>query len=106
VTREGDDQWTGLVRWTLYGLINAEEEGIDSASLAQPAVSEKTVALGAAATRAFGLADDWLAVTVAATGNYSEIFNRNLGEDTALGIARGINALWTKGGILYAPPMK
>ena len=106
VTREGDDAWTGLVRWTLYGLISAEEEGIDSTSVSKPDVREKAVELGAAGARAFGLADDWLAVTVAATGNYSEIFDRNLGEETPLGIARGINALWTKGGILYAPPMK
>ena len=106
VTREGDDGWTGLVRWTLYALINAEEEDIDSASISQPTVRKRAVELGAAASRAFGLADDWLAVMVAATGNYGEIFDRNLGEDTPLGIARGINALWTKGGILYAPPMK
>ena len=53
-----------------------------------------------------GLAEDWLGMVVAATGNYGEIFDRNLGEGTALALPRGINALWTKGGILYAPPMQ
>jgi general L-amino acid transport system substrate-binding protein len=105
VTREGDDAWTGLVRWTLYGLINAEEQEISTASLSSPEKHDEAVALGAAAARALGLADDWLATTIAATGNYAEIFERNLGEETPLGLSRGINALWTKGGILYAPPM-
>jgi general L-amino acid transport system substrate-binding protein len=106
VTREGDTAWTGLVRWTLYGLINAEEREITSASLGDPGKREAAVALGAPASRALGLADDWLAAVVAATGNYGEIFDRNLGENTPLAIPRGINALWTEGGILYAPPMQ
>jgi general L-amino acid transport system substrate-binding protein len=106
VTREGDDAWTGLVRWTLYGLINAEELGITSGTVAAPDKREEAVALGAAATRALGLADDWLITTISATGNYGEIFERNLGEETPLGLSRGANALWTKGGILYAPPMQ
>ena len=106
VTREGDAAWTGLVRWTLYGLINAEEREITSASLMAPEKREEAVALGGAASRSLGLADDWLAAAIAATGNYGEIFDRNLGEETPLAIPRGINALWTKGGILYAPPMQ
>jgi general L-amino acid transport system substrate-binding protein len=105
VTREDDPAWTGVVRWTLYGLISAEEREITAASLGSADKHDEAVALGAAASRAMGLADDWLAVTVSATGNYAEIFERNLGEDTPLGLSRGINALWTKGGILYAPPM-
>ena len=106
VTREGDDVWTGLVRWTLYGLINAEELGITSAAVAAPEKRTEAISLGAAATRALGLADDWLVTTISATGNYGEIFERNLGEETPLGLSRGANALWTKGGILYAPPMQ
>ncbi len=106
VTREGDDAWTGLVRWTLYGLINAEEQEVSTDSLDSPEKHAEAVALGAAAARALGLADDWLVTAIAATGNYGEIFDRNLGEETPLGLSRGINALWTKGGILYAPPMK
>jgi general L-amino acid transport system substrate-binding protein len=106
VTREGDDAWTGFVRWVLYGLITAEEEEITAASLAQPRKREEAQALGASAARALLLTDGWLALAVASTGNYGEIFDRNLGEETRLGISRGINALWTKGGILYAPPMR
>ena len=106
VTREGDPAWTGLVRWALYGLINAEELEITMSALTEPGKREEAVALGAPATRALGLQEDWLVTVIAATGNYGEIFDRNLGEGTALALPRGINALWTKGGILYAPPMQ
>ena len=75
------------MRWTLYGLINAEEKGITSAWLGDSAKRGEAVALGAPASRALGLADDWLAAVVAATGNYGEIFDRNLGEDTPLAIS-------------------
>ena len=61
--------------------------------------------MGKPAAERFGLAEDWLAVVVAKVGNYGEIFDRNLGDDIPLGIRRGMNALWTEGGILYAPPM-
>ena len=110
VTREGDPAWTDLVRWTLYGLINAEEEGLSAASLAKgspdgAAHREQAVALGKPAVAPLHLADDWLAVVIGSVGNYGEIFERNLGEGSPLGIERGVNALWTMGGILYAPPM-
>ena len=107
-TRESDPGWTELVRWTLYGLINAEEEGLTAASVSatrDPAAVEKATLLGAAATKEFGLADNWLAVVLASVGNYGEVFDRNLGEATPLALRRGVNALWTQGGILYAPPM-
>jgi general L-amino acid transport system substrate-binding protein len=106
VTRDGDPAWTGLVRWTLYGLINAEEREITAATLAQQAKQQEAMALGVPATRALGLAEDWLVAVIDATGNYGEIFDRNLGEGSALALPRGINALWNKGGILYAPPMQ
>lgn len=103
VTRDGDPAWTQLVRWTLYGLINAEERGITDQSVAgDPAEAER---LGKPAAGPLGLADDWLAGAIAAGGNYGQIFDRNLGEASPLGIRRGVNALWTQGGILYAPPM-
>jgi general L-amino acid transport system substrate-binding protein len=106
VTREGDDAWTGVVRWTLYGLINAEERDIAASAVAAGSRREETVALGAAAARALGLADDWLAAAIGAGGNYGEMFARNLGEESPLALPRGINALWTRGGLLYAPPMQ
>jgi general L-amino acid transport system substrate-binding protein len=110
VTREGDPAWTGLVRWTLFGLIDAEERGITAASLAanggDPAKHDEAVALGQPAVAPLGVANDWLVTVVASVGNYGEIFERNLGEETPLSIRRGVNALWTNGGILYAPPMQ
>ncbi len=105
VTREDDPAWTGLVRWVLFGLIDAEEAGLDAAGAAGERRAEAE-ALGKPAAEALGLAPDWLAVTIAATGNYGEIFDRNLGEETPLGLTRGLNALWTQGGLLYAPPMQ
>ena len=110
VTRDDDRAWTDLVRWTLFGLIDAEEAGLTSANVdAQKfggvAQRARAVAMGAPAAETLGLADDWLAVVIAKVGNYGEIFDRNLGEGSPLGIRRGMNALWTEGGILYAPPM-
>jgi general L-amino acid transport system substrate-binding protein len=110
-TRKGDSAWTGLVRWTLNGIITAEERGLSAAGLAGDSPDGKTqhdaaVALGRPAVAPLHLADDWLAVVIRQVGNYREIYDRNLGEDSPLGIKRGINALWTNGGILYAPPMQ
>jgi general L-amino acid transport system substrate-binding protein len=103
VVRDSDPQWTALVRWTLFGLIDAEEQGLDAASMAG-AGAEAARTMGAPAVK-LGLSEDWLVKTVAAVGNYGEIFERNLGEATPMQLGRGVNALWTQGGILYAPPM-
>ena len=110
VTRDNDRVWTDLVRWTLFGLIDAEEAGLTSINVdpqrfGGTAQRQRAIAMGKPAAEALGLKDDWLAVTVARLGNYGEIFDRNLGEGSPLGIRRGLNALWTEGGILYAPPM-
>ncbi len=110
VTRDDDRAWTDLVRWTLFGLIDAEEAGLTASGLAPQAIGgaamrQHAMEMGKPAAEALGLADDWLAVVVAKVGNYGEVFDRNLGEDSPLGIRRGMNALWTEGGILYAPPM-
>jgi len=105
VTRRGDSQWTGLVRWTLFALINAEELGLSSSSVAKTQ-NQKAKELGSPATKALGLSDDWLIKVIGGVGNYAEIFERNLGADTPLALNRGMNALWTEGGLLYAPPMQ
>ena len=110
VTRDDDRAWTDLVRWTLFGLIDAEEEGLtagglDPQAIGGAAMREQAVAMGKPAAETLGLSDDWLALVITTLGNYGEIFDRNLGEDSPLGIRRGMNALWTEGGILYAPPM-
>lgn len=104
VTREGDPAWTDLVRWTLYGLINAEEAEITSGTVSGDE-REAVIEMGAPASTALGLPGDWLVKAIAAVGNYGEIFDRNLGDETPLAIRRGANALWTRGGLLYAPPM-
>jgi general L-amino acid transport system substrate-binding protein len=105
VTREDDPHWTGLVRWTLFALINAEELGISSKSVGAEK-GEQAVALGAPAVRSLGLPRDWLIKLIGGVGNYAEIFERNLGPDTPLQLNRGMNALWNEGGLLYAPPMQ
>ncbi len=110
VTRDDDRAWSDMVRWTLFGLIDAEEggltaSGLDKQAIGGAAMRQHAMEMGKPAAEALGLADDWLAVVVAKVGNYGEIFERNLGEGSPLGIRRGMNALWTEGGILYAPPM-
>jgi general L-amino acid transport system substrate-binding protein len=104
VTRQDDTQWTGLVRWTLFALINAEEQGLSSKSVSTT-LHQIALELGKPAASAMGLSNDWLVKVIGGVGNYAEIFERNLGTDTPLALGRGMNALWTQGGLLYAPPM-
>src|SRR5215813_5797483 len=104
-TRKDDPKWTGLVRWTLFALINAEELGLSSRSVVT-SNRQLAVELAAPAARALGLSDDWLINVIGGVGNYAEMFERNLGQDTPLELSRGLNALWNEGGLLYAPPMQ
>lgn len=111
VVRQGDDEWFNLVRWTLFGLINAEELGISKENVASLASSENPAikrALGVDGDfgEKIGLTKEWLKQAIAAVGNYGEIFDRNLGSKTPLNISRGLNKLWSKGGIMYAPPIR
>lgn len=109
--RQGDDQWFNIAKWTLAGLVNAEEMDITSENIdtlldsENPAVRRFLGKEGSIGT-GFGVSDDWMYKAIKQIGNYSEIFERNVGQDTPLGIARGVNALWTEGGILYAPPFR
>ncbi len=109
--RHGDEQWFNIVRWTLYALVNAEELGINAANVDDQKAKSKNAAvrrlLGVEGSNgtSMGLDADWAARTIKATGNYGEIFDRNLGPNSPLAINRGINALWNAGGLLYAPPM-
>jgi len=105
VTRKDSQRWIDLVRWTLFALINAEELGLDSKSVGA-AQRQKTIEMGTPAAKALGLPEDWLVKVIGQVGNYAEIFERNLGADTPLALSRGMNALWTQGGLLYAPPMQ
>jgi general L-amino acid transport system substrate-binding protein len=111
VVRGGDAEWVTLVRWVLYVLIAAEEQGVTRANI--DAVVQKSQ--GAAwrlvsgtderLARALGVHPDWVVRAVKAVGNYGEMYERNLGSGSVLHIERGLNRLWTQGGLLYAPPI-
>jgi general L-amino acid transport system substrate-binding protein len=108
VVREGDDQWFKIVQWTLFALIDAEEAGVTSLNI-QSLQAAKThrirrlLGLEGSYGPAIGLQPDFIKKVIAAVGNYGEIFDRNFGANTGAGVARGQNALWSNGGLLYAP---
>ncbi|MBC6438129.1 MAG: amino acid ABC transporter substrate-binding protein [Rhodobacteraceae bacterium] len=112
LVRHGDNQWGDIVRWTLNALISAEELGITSANVMEMAngtdVPEVNRLLGFEGELGaqLGLEADWAVNVLSAVGNYGEIFARNIGEDTPIGLARGLNAQWTDGGLLYSPPFR
>ena len=112
VVRHGDDQWADIVRWTMYALITAEESGVTAANADKMADTSdnpdikrllgKEGNLGAM----IGLDKNWAVRAIKAQGNYGEIFDRNIGLKTPIGLARGMNALYTKGGLQYAAPFR
>jgi general L-amino acid transport system substrate-binding protein len=109
--RFGDDQWFNIVKWTHFAMLNAEELGVSSESLETALKSEKPDVkrlVGAEGNygEQIGLTKDWAARIIRHVGNYEEVFERNVGAGSKLGIPRGINSLWTKGGIQYAPPIR
>jgi general L-amino acid transport system substrate-binding protein len=111
VVRNDDIAWFNLVKWINFALINAEELGISSSTVDQAKVSKKPdvqrfVGAEGELGKTLGLDNDWALRAVRAVGNYAEIYERNVGTDSKLGIPRGLNQLWTMGGILYAPPMR
>jgi general L-amino acid transport system substrate-binding protein len=111
VTRADDFRWFNLVKWVNFALVNAEELGITSENTAEAVNSRKPeVRRFAGAESGFGklldLEDAWALQAVSAVGNYSEIYERNLGVKSRLGIPRGLNQLWSMGGVLYAPPFR
>ena len=109
VVRNEDPDWALLVRWVLFALVNAEEMGITSKNAGEAASSNKPAIRRFVGSEGnlgsdLGLANDWTVRMIELVGNYGEIFNRNLGDGSNMGIARGMNQLWNLGGILYAPP--
>jgi general L-amino acid transport system substrate-binding protein len=111
--RQGDDKWFDIVKWTYFALLNTEELGITKANVEEMKASanpEIKRILGVEAETKIGtdlgLTNDWVANIVKATGNYGEIFESNVGAGSPLKISRGINALWTKGGLQYGPPIR
>jgi len=109
--RQGDEQWANIVKWTAFALINAEELGVSAKSIDQAVRSDKPEirrligAEGNFGDQA-GLTKDWVVRIIRSVGNYGEIFERNIGVESKLGIPRGLNHLWTNGGIVYAPPIR
>jgi general L-amino acid transport system substrate-binding protein len=111
LVRHGDDQWFDVVKWTHYAMINAEELGVSSKNVDEALKSnlpEIRRLLGVEGNfgEQLGLSKDWVVRILKQSGNYAEVFDRNLGPGSRLGISRGVNRLWTKGGIQYAPPVR
>jgi len=112
VVRQGDDNWFNIVRWSLNAMINAEEMGITSGNVNKMTYNEITPAearfIGKEGKfgEELGLSADWAYQIVRQVGNYGESYERNVGPDTPLKLDRGVNALWSQGGILYAAPIR
>ncbi len=110
--RRGDDEWFAIAKWVIYGLIEAEEYGITKANVDQMIKESKDpvvmriVGTSEDTGKLLGLDKDWMVRAIKAVGNYGEIFERNVGPSTALNLPRGSNALWTEGGLMYAPPVR
>ena len=112
LVRHGDNNWGDIIRWTYFALVAAEEYGVTSANVADMATStnnpEVKRLLGAEGEmgKMIGLDPEWAKRAIAASGNYGEIFEANIGSATPIKLARGLNALWTQGGLQYAPPFR
>jgi general L-amino acid transport system substrate-binding protein len=111
VVRQRDDDWMMIVKWTLYAMINAEELGVSSKNIDEALKSKKPDVMRLVGTEGaygeeLGLTKDWAARIIRHVGNYGELYERNLGSGSKLGIPRGLNQLWSAGGIQYAPPIR
>jgi general L-amino acid transport system substrate-binding protein len=109
--RRGDDEFYAIAKWVLFGLIESEEYGITQANVDQMKSSQDPVVMRILGTsedtgKLLGLDKDWMARAVKTVGNYGEMFERNVGAKTPLALPRGLNNLWNKGGIQYAPPIR
>lgn len=111
VVRQRDEDWLLIVKWTLYAMLNAEELGVDSRNIDQALQSKKPDVMRLVGTEGsygeqLGLTKDWAARIVRHVGNYGEVYERNIGAESKLNIPRGLNQLWSNGGIQYAPPIR
>ena len=111
VVRQGDDKWFNIVKWSLFAMLNAEELGVtsqnaDSMKESQDPNIRRLLGVSGVKGEWMGLPDDWSFNVIKLVGNYSEVFERNVGKDSPLQISRGLNALWKDGGIQYAPPLR
>jgi general L-amino acid transport system substrate-binding protein len=109
--RQGDDQWLTIVKWVHYAMINAEEAGVTQANVGEMLNStnpdiKRLLGKDGELGKGIGVSNDFVANIVKAVGNYGEVFERNVGSGSRLKIDRGLNKLWNKGGIQYAPPLR
>ena len=113
MVRRGDDEWFAIVKWVLYGMMEAEEYGITQANVdqmksssADPVVQRVLGGGNEDTGKLLGLDKDWMARVIKSVGNYGESFERNVGPNTPLNLPRGLNNLWNKGGLMYAIPVR
>jgi general L-amino acid transport system substrate-binding protein len=112
LVRRGDDEWFAIVKWVIFALIEAEEEGLSQGNIDAAKSSSKDpvvmrfVGSGEDTGKLLGLDKEWAFRAVKAVGNYGEIFERNVGPKSVLKLPRGLNNLWNKGGLHYAPPLR
>ncbi len=109
--RHGDDEWFDIVKWTVFAMIGAEEKGITSANVDDMAKSDdpevkRMLGTSPGMGKALHLDDRWAYAVIKQVGNYGEVFERNVGARSPLKLARGLNALWTQGGLMYAMPFR
>jgi general L-amino acid transport system substrate-binding protein len=112
MVRRGDDEWFAIVKWVIYGLIEAEEYGMTQANVDKlknstlDPVIQRILGTAEDTGRLLGLDKEWMLRSLKATGNYGEIFERNLGPKSAIGLPRGLNKQWNQGGLMYAYPLR
>jgi general L-amino acid transport system substrate-binding protein len=109
--RQGDDPWDHLVRWVIFALIQAEESGITSKNVDDMLKSDdptikRLLGVTPGAGKSLGIDEKWAYNEIKQVGNYGEIFERNVGQGSPLKLERGLNNLWTKGGLMYAMPIR
>ena len=110
-TRQGDDQWADIIRWVYNATVTAEEKGITSANVQSMMTANdpeilRLLGVEGSQGEELGLNKDWAYQVIKQIGNYGEIFERNIGINTPIGLARGLNDLWTRGGLQYSPPFR
>ncbi|WP_298364162.1 amino acid ABC transporter substrate-binding protein [Azospirillum sp.] len=111
MVRHGDDQWFDIVKWTLYGMIEAEEAGINQSNVDEKLTSkdptiQRLLGVTPGMGKAIGLDEKWLYAVIKQVGNYGDSFERNLGKKSQIKLDRGLNDLWTRGGLMYAIPIR
>jgi hypothetical protein len=109
--RHGDNQFADIVRWSLYAMLEAEEYGITSKNVDEMLKSDnptikRILGVTPGMGKALGVDEKWVYNIIKQVGNYGEVFDRTVGMGSPLKIARGQNALWTQGGLQYAPPIR